>query len=222
MRRGFRARKIPRGGLFEVVSALVLVLHAGDDAVPEAVLDRMKAIYDRWNKDHPFLTGADDQPMAALHALGSASPEEIGSRVEAHYRALQLASHILAAAPGDAAAHAGRFAAIASRLKRHEIRVGQAERDEVALLTLDPRDPGVLADHVGEAVRRLRTAPHRPSKGLAFSIACGLVLATGTPASDAVGARAVADLVQQASLIQMQQAAMMAACAASVSASTSS
>ena len=63
-------------------------------------------IIDRWNKDHFFLTGVDDYPMAAMHAAGDLSVEEIGVQAEEIHKQLrkakfssgeqlQLVSHLL-------------------------------------------------------------------------------------------------------------------------------
>ena len=72
----------------------------------EAMLLRMKAIIDRWEEDHRFLTGTDDYPMAAMHATRDVGVEQLGMEVEQIYQLLrkakfsageqlQLVSHLL-------------------------------------------------------------------------------------------------------------------------------
>ena len=76
VREGFRKRRMPRGGTHEVLAALLLTLHHGGDRVPARTIDRLQATLKCWNDDHPWLTGKDDYPMAALHATRDENVEE--------------------------------------------------------------------------------------------------------------------------------------------------
>ena len=96
--------------LYEVLAALLLVLGNEGRRVGAEMIGRVGEILDRWNDDHRWLTGTDDYPMAAVHALRDEPVDEMSVRVEAIYRGLhreglrrgnplQLASHLLAISP---------------------------------------------------------------------------------------------------------------------------
>jgi hypothetical protein len=78
----FKEFKLTRSGAHPLLAALVLVLDAGGGAPSRDTIARMKAIIDRWDEDHWFLTGVDDYPMAAMHATRDVSIEQLGMDVE--------------------------------------------------------------------------------------------------------------------------------------------
>ena len=118
VRERFRSRKLRRGGIREVLAALILVLQNDGNPVPAGTVERMQEIMRRWKKDHPWLTGVDDYPMAALHAHRKVDPEQLARKVENVYQALrehgfrrgnqlQVSSHILSLGEGSASPRPG-------------------------------------------------------------------------------------------------------------------
>jgi hypothetical protein len=65
---GFREFKLRRSGARRLLAVLILVLDVGGGAPSRGIIARMRAIIDRWKDDHRFLSGTDDDPMAAMHA----------------------------------------------------------------------------------------------------------------------------------------------------------
>jgi hypothetical protein len=222
----FKQHKLKRGSMHPVLAALLLVLDNDGRVPPAATVARMKAIVDRWNRDHFFLTGIDDYPMAAIHATRDLSVEELGVEVEQIYRQLakarfskgeqlQLVSHLLMfceLGPREAAA---RFERTAAALKRAKQRVWSSHYDEVALLTLTGSHLDELVPRVLGYRDRLRAARPKPTADMAFSIACGLVLADeARRVEGAADAEDVSTLRAVQSVIEAQQAAMVACMAA--------
>jgi hypothetical protein len=218
-----RAHGLRSSSVRALLAALLVVLHHGDGRVPDRDLDRMARILERWKRDHWFLTGTDDLPMAALHAVRQAGIEEGAVRVEGIYQALrrhglsrgnplQLASHILSLGRESPAALAGRFDRIRSALRERGERVGTSRYDEVAILTLTSRRPTELARRIRRDVDALRAARPRPTRELAFSLAAGFAIAREIPGGGAVGDFAAVSAAQAA--LDAHNAAVVAAVAA--------
>jgi len=228
----FRQEKLRRGGIFEVLAALLLALQAGEREVDIWTVRRMKEILERWKKDHKLLTGSDDYPMAALHAARGASAEGIGHRVEEFYQALhrerlargnqlQLVSHLLAVTELGAVDAAKRFTAIRRALKAAGIRTYESQYDEIALLVMLGGDPEQLAGRLAGVVERLMGVRPRPQKSIAISIGAGLMLAeaAGTTPLGETGVDMTTMRAVQA-VIEAQQAAMVAIIASSTAATS--
>jgi len=226
----FRREKLKRGGIFEVLAALLLILQAGDREVDVWTVRRMKEILERWKKDHSFLTGSDDYPMAALHAARGASAEGIGHRVEEFYQALrreklargnqlQLVSHLLAVTELGAIEAARRFTDLRRALKQAGIRTYESQYDEIALLVMLGGEPEQLAGRLAGTVERLMSVRPRPQKSIAISIGAGLMLAEAAGAAplDETGVDLTTMRAVQA-VIEAQQAAMVAIIASSTAA----
>jgi hypothetical protein len=223
----FRQEKLKRGGIFEVLAALMLTLQAGEREVDVWTIRRMKEILERWKKDHAFLTGADDYPMAALHAARGAPPEVVGHRVEEFYQALrrerlargnqlQLVSHLLAVTELGAIDAAKRFTELRRALKQAGIRTYESQYDEIAMLVMLGGEPEPLAARLAGLVDRLMSVRPRPQKGIAVSIGAGLMLAEaagGIPLGETGVDLTVMRAVQ--AVIEAQQAAMVAIIASS-------
>ena len=231
----FKEFKLHRGGAQPLLAALLLVLDAGGDMPSRETIARLKAIIDRWEEDHRFLTGIDDYPMAAMHATRDVSVEELGLAVEQIYQLLrrakfsagnqlQLVSHLLVFSEQGPREAAGRFEGMAKELKNKGQRVWQGQYDEVALLVLSGGRVDEVSTRVIEYRERLRAVKPRPQKDVAFSIAAGVVLAEEAEKMESLeDPAAVANLRAVQAIIEAQQAAMiacMAACVATTSAST--
>lgn len=226
----FKQHKLRKGGVQPLLAALLLVMDAGGAMPSPETVARLKAIIDRWNEDHRFLTGVDDYPMAAMHATREVSVEELGLEVEQIYRLLrkakfpagnqlQLVSHLLVFSQGGPREAAGRFERMAKELKSKGQRVWQGQFDEVALLVLSGGGVDEVSTRVVEYRDRLRAVKPRPSKDLAFSIAAGVVLAEEVEKLKGLDdAATAANLSAVQAIIEAQQAAVIACIAASTAA----
>jgi hypothetical protein len=231
VRDDFRRRRMKRGGLSEVIAALILVLKHGGGFPPAWMMDKLEAILAGWKKDHRWLTGVDDYPLAALHATREASAEEVALEVEQAYRALhelgyrrgnqmQLASHLLAIGPGAPRQLARRFHRLAGAFRQRGLRIPASRYDETAVLALCSGTPTRLAARVLEVRDRLRAAKPRPHSDIAFSLATGIVLSEDARERelDATGDVAAARMAQ--AVLEAQQAAMIAAMTATIAATS--
>ena len=230
----FKQAKLQKGGTSPYLAALLLVLDSKGAAPSPRTVERMKAILERWKDDHWWLTGPGDYPMAAMHAARDSSVEEVALEAEVVYQALrghrfirgnqlQLASHLLLfsdAGPRDAAE---RFARMAKALRSAGQRIGESQYDEVALLVLSDVPAEEAAARAVATRDRLRAVKPRPQSAIAFSIACGVVLAeAAATVHDLDDANAAATLRAVQSVIEAQQAAMIACVAATTAAASAS
>lgn len=230
----FKQHKLSRSGANPMLAALLLVLNAEGGEVAPATIDLLKMIIDRWEKDHWFLTGVNDYPMAAMHATREVSVEELGIEVEEIYKLLraakfstgnqlQLASHLLVFGEYGPREVAYRFELMAGVLKGQGQRIWQGQYDEVALLVLAGGRVEEVAARVIEYRERLQAVKPRPAKEIAFSVAAGVVLAEQAERMKGLeGAEAAASLRAVQTIIEAQQAAMVACMAATTVVATSS
>lgn len=227
----FREFKLQRGGARPLLAALILVLDADGGRPSREKIARLKAIIDRWKQDHRFLTGVDDYPMAAMHATGDVSVEQLGGEGEQIYQLLrkakfssgdplQLVSHLLEFSDLGPREAATRFERMVEALKKAKQRVWQSHYDEVALLVLSGGHVDEVVPRVVAYRDRLRAVKPRPAAEIAFSIAAGVVLAEEAERMGRLqGAAAAVNLRAVQALVEAQQAAMIA-CMAAVSATT--
>jgi hypothetical protein len=230
----FRARRYRRGGVSEVLAAVLLVLQSDGRPPKKAAVDRVGAILERWKRDHRFLTGPDDYPMAALHAWRDDEVESVAVRVERIYRALrakkfsmgnalQLASHILALGTWNEDGAAARFDELQRAFKDRGDRIGTGLYDELALLALTAGAPVAIATRVLADVERLRSARPRPAASVAFSIAAGLALSREAERRAELASPAdAAALAAVKALLDAQTAAMAAMAGAVVATAAAS
>jgi hypothetical protein len=232
----FKEFKLSRSGPRTLLAALILVLDAGGGTPSRDTIVRLKAILDRWEQDHWFLTGVDDYPMAAMHATRDVSVEQLGLEVEQIYQLLrkakfstgeqlQLASHLLVFSDQGPREAAQRFERTAKALKEAKQRVWQSHYDEVALLVLSGGHVEEVVPRVLEYRDRLRAVKPKPVADIAFSIASGVVLAEEAERMKGLeDAATAANLRAVQAIIEAQQAAMiacMAACTATTVAASS-
>lgn len=228
-REEMRRRRVPRGSTAEVMAAFLLAVDASGTRVSPEILDRFERIYRGWKDDHRFLTGADDYPMAALHATRN---EEVGAlveRVEAIYRglndagfssgnALQLASHLSSVSPHPADELVARFVDVAERFRQRGVRPRQDRYDEIALTSLLVADPASAVHRVLTLQSELRASKPRPSASLALTLAVGLALSEQREKLRFDELDDVPSVQAAQAAIAAQSAAVVAACAASVAA----
>jgi hypothetical protein len=230
----FKEFKLTRSGVQPLLAALILVLDAGGGIPSTDTIARMKAIIDRWEEDHWFLTGVDDYPMAAMHATRDVSVEQLGMEVEQIYQLLrkakypsgeqlQLVSHLLVFSDQGPRESAQSFDRTAKALKKAKQRVWQNHFDEVALLVLSGSHVDEVVPRVIEYRDRLREVKPRPTADIAFSVAAGVVLAEEAERMKGLeDATTAANLRAVQAIIEAQQAAMIACMAACTVVVTSS
>jgi len=230
----FKEFKLTRSGVQPLLAALILVLDAGGGIPSTDTVARMKAIIDRWEEDHWFLTGVDDYPMAAMHATRDVSVEQLGMEVEQIYQLLrkakypsgeqlQLVSHLLMFSDQGPREAAQNFDRTAKALKKAKQRVWQNHFDEVALLVLSGSHVDEVVPRVIEYRDRLREVKPRPTADIAFSVAAGVVLAEEAERMKGLeDATTAANLRAVQAIIEAQQAAMIACMAACTVVVTSS
>jgi hypothetical protein len=225
---------LSRSGVHPLLAALILVLDADGGTPSTETIARMKAILDRWEEDHWFLTGVDDYPMAAIHATRNVSVEQLGMEVEQIYQELrkaqyptgeqlQLASHLLVFSAQGPREAARQFDRAAKALKKAKQRVWQCHYDEVALLVLSGGRVDEVVPRVIGYRDRLRAVKPKPTADIAFSIAAGAVLREEAERMKRLEkAETAATLHTVQTLIEAQQAAMIACMAACTVVMTSS
>jgi len=231
-RERFRERKLPRGGIQEILAALLLVMQNDGRVVPMGTINRVGAILDRWKKDHWFLTGSDDYPMAALHAHREEDVEGLSIRVEQVYRrlrkekfsmgnALQLASHILTIAPWGAEEAVHRFTRLRGAFRDRSLKIGSRWYDELAMLSLTSSEPETLVEQVMGAMDRLQSVRPKPVRDVAFSLATGVTMTAYARNMEGLAdQRDLAAIAAAQALLDAQTAAMVACMAACTTATT--
>lgn len=230
----FKDHKLKKGGAQPMLAALLLVLDADGGLPADSTIARLKEIVVRWKKDHFFLTGVDDYPMAAMHATRDIGIEELALEVEQVYTTLraakfssgnplQLVSHMLAFSDFGPFEASQRFERMARALKEGGQRIWQSHYDEVALLVLSG---GAIEDAAARVISyrdRLRAVKPRPQSEIAFSIAAGVVLAEQAEAQLGLeGAGAAANLRSVQAILEAQQAAIVACMAATTAVTAAS
>ena len=233
----FKGRRLPWGGHGRTLAAVLLALRSFENksrSTSTPVYDRMERIYRLWKEDHPAITGDDDFPMLALHALRDEPPGALSERLEKIYQelkaggipkgnALQLSSQILGVLPWQAGEAAGRFQAIRDSFVRHGEKISRSRFDEVALLSLAPGAPDSIVEQVLNDRERLRAMKPRVSKSVAFNLAAGLVLtrcdALTPKQAKLADLPEISALGQVRAVLEAQQAAMAAVIVSSTSTS---
>jgi len=218
-----------RSYAFAPLLAAVLV-RSDAGATLQAKVQRTKEAYEELHRKHPFLTGADDYPLAAMLATSDGSLASRLADVESVYfllhlkglskgNGLQLLSLILSIGKDSAQLKAERSADLLGRFAALGIRVWPQYYGALGLLALLPEENGVLAERAVEIVQTLRARKRYKmlDKGMLLLFAAILL------ADDAVGPTdsPVAAGVMLEVLIEAQTAAMLAATVATTSAAAS-
>ena len=222
----FKEHKLKKGGTSPYLAAMLLVMDAGCGIPPRHTVVKMKEIIDRWTADHWWLTDSGDYPMAAMHATREVSVEQLGLEVEEIYQflqkrkfsrgnQLQLVSHLLMFSGLGPREAAQRFDRMAAALKAKGQRVWESYYDEVALLVLSGVEIEEASSKAIAYRDRLSKVKPRPQASIAFSIASGVVLAEAAQKLEGLDdAKTAANLRAVQSIIEAQQAAMIACIAA--------
>ena len=240
---GFKEQKLARGGYSAAIAAFLLVMGRGGDAADPVLIARLSGILASWKKDHPWITGQGDMPLAAIHALRDEPVEYLAKRVESIYQALdeaglkkgdqlQLAAQLLALAPWTAEEAAQAMVRMAESARAHKVRPRRGLYDEAALLALSGGDPDELAHGVAtlrQALMRWRVGRKKLFGALTIgeeevlSIATGLLLLSRVNELERLqqGADAAALIAAKAALEAQQAAAIAAASTIAVAATSS-
>ena len=221
----FRLHGLPRRGTGPTLAALLLALLREGHPVPTLQVRRLSHIYDRWSKDHVWLTNARDLPAAALHAGTDRDVHFLAAEVERAFNGLrelgfrpgnplQLVSHLLAVDPRGTDAAVQRFMGIAERLEAEGEHIRPVRYDEMATLALARGRPARVVDRTLRYRDRLRAKRPRPARELAFSLAAGIVLAEEAEHAAKRSAGDLAALQSIQATLDAQQAALVASISA--------
>ena len=221
----FRLHGLPRRGTGPTLAALLLALLREGHPVPTVQVERLSSIYERWGRDHAWLTNANDLPAAALHAGTDRDVRRLAAEVERAFdrlrelgfrsgNPLQLVSHLLAVDPRGTGTAVQRFKRIAERLEAEGEHVRPGRYDEMATLALTQETPAMVVDRTIRYRDRLRAERPRPARELAFSLAAGIVLAEDAEHAAERSAGDLAALQSIRAILDAQQAAMVAAISA--------
>lgn len=181
LRERFRTAGVRRGGESEVIAAAML--HVTDHTT-DADVRRLQEVYDGMKQHHWWLTGIDDLPAAALLSVRGKDLTALSSRIEAIFAALQargfgasnglqIASHVLSLAPGDATTLAARFGTLHDGFRDADVRMWDCDRDELALLCLLDEVPAMTIARVVDHRAAIRTRLKHTGAVTSFSLACG-------------------------------------------------
>ncbi len=225
VREMFRLYGIPARGTGPILAALLLALLREGHPVPAMQVRRLSLIYERWSKDHIWLTSAKDLPAAALHAAMDRDINSLASDVERAYNRLlelgfrpgnplQLVSHLLVVDTRGTDAAVQRFKRIAEHLEAGGEHVRATRYDEMATLALARGRPARVVERTLRYRDRLRAGRPRPARELAFSLGAGLVLAEDAENATERSAGDLAALQSIQAILDAQQAAMFAAISA--------
>jgi hypothetical protein len=228
----FRQAGLRRGATHEILALLVLWL-GREGRIRAEDVRHLKAVIAGMAEHHPWLTGADDFPAAALLALRGEPVVRQMVRIERFYRALiagglgrdgrlQLLSHLLYFNPAADETVLRRFWALRERFVKRGVHMWTADFDELALLTFVDAPAGAVVGKVLEHRAAMRDLRPRPDALLSFSLACGtafLELLGPGAGTEAVDAGTLANVQQ---ILAAQQAAIIAASSGAVVAASAS
>ena len=229
----FRSARLRRGGSYEAMSALIL-RGAEKYKVQSEDVERFKAIYEEMKKHHWWITSVDDFPACAILSKQAGSPQTIGDKIEKIYQELhavgfkkgnplQTAANLLYLAKLDPHTIASRYYALAEAFRSESTRIWQSEYDELAILSFLDQSPDRIVEHVLQNQSAIRALKPRPDRALAFNLATSVTFVTLVrsvdDSSELTGAKTMLDMQ---AIINAQQAAMIAASAGAVAASSAS
>jgi len=221
----FRLHELPRRGTGPTLAALLLAVLREGHPIPAVQVQRLSVIYERWSKDHLWLTNSRDLPAAALHAGTDRDVHFLFADVESTFsqlrvtgfrpgNPLQLVSHLLAVDLRGAHMAVQRFRGVAERLEAAGEHVRPSRYDEIATLALAHGDAATVVDRTLRYRDRLRAKRPRPAREVAFSLAAGIVLAEDAEHAIKRSAGDIAALQSIQAILDAQQAAMVASISA--------
>jgi len=236
VQRLFREERLPRGGIYEIISILLMRQQGRGKPIRKEDVARFRQIYGEMKHYHWWLTSVTDYPACAILFSHGGRPEEISSRLERLYDLLrdgagcgrgdatQLVSHILFMNPAPEEKAVRRFVDLRQAFRGSGAKITSGEWDELALLTF-------LAHPVDRIVRETLRARDaileiKPPcwKHIAFNLGASIaflkLVRLTEKAETVVNAKALSDL--QGIIAAQQAAAACAAATAAMMASSSS
>lgn len=192
-------------------------------------------IYQLMKREHKFLTGSDDLPMAVLLAKDQREPEVLIAQMETYYdrlakkryhkgNMLQMMTHILTVLQPEELkiSLVERCEGFLNEMKRQKIKWNDYFYPQIPLLVLNEQPIEEVVRYLGEYTKQLSV-----TKGFKWQGSMNAILAAMLVVSEfvkdeeyeAMLKMGVTTVVQQ--IMQAQQAAMIAAIGASTAAATS-
>ena len=127
--------------IYRILAAMTVQDHSAQQTASETV-DRMRALYVDMKNEHPWLTGEEDLPFAALLSASGKNPQKLTDDTEACFSILrnhfksgnvrQTLSHVLALSDEEPEEKCLRAADLAGELKRIGHRIS-TDRESVIL-----------------------------------------------------------------------------------------
>ncbi len=198
-------------------------------------LIKAQDLYQLMKREHKFLTGSDDMPMAVLLAKDQRQPDQLIEQMEAYYdrlakkryhkgNMLQMMTHILTVLqPEDLKISLlERCEVFLDEMKRQKIKWNDYFYPQIPLLVLNEQPVEEVVRYLGEYTKQLSV-----TKGFKWQGSMNTILAAMLVVSEfvkdeeyeAMLKMGVTTVVQQ--ILQAQQAAMIAAIGASTAAAAS-
>lgn len=200
----------------------------------EGIVRKTRHIYNLMKEEHPFLTSAEDSPMAALLALSSQEAEDAVKDMENCYQnlkeeffsgnAVQSLSHVLAMGEGSAEMKCRRTMELFRALKERGKKYGTSyELATLGVLALVDVSVDVLAREIAEVDDYLSTQKGFGVFGVGSRqrLMYAGMLVMGDYVKEACGTMEVSAVSGVISVIIAEQAAMCAAVAATTAAASS-
>lgn len=217
-------------GMFTYIAALMVIDLKADSPGTEELVNRIKAVYKGMRARHKFLTSNSDYPLAALLAAREETIEELMEETDFYYTSLskqgfkkgndlQYLSHVLSLASDRKREDlAKQCIQLLEKLKESGYKAKSMNYPALGLLSLTEDPPGEVP-HVLEAMDSLNSEKlFKWYKDMNFmvavsSIAGGQAGGLNIPETGILTASEI--------IIQMQQAAMIAAFAGTAAAASS-
>ncbi|MFC4023492.1 DUF4003 family protein [Oceanobacillus longus] len=224
---GFKEAKF-KSGVYTYLAATIALTNPNNNLKQEDIIDRTKEIYDGMKKEHLFLTGASDYPLAVLLAYEQQS--DIIQRMENFYHELnkngfwkgndlQFLSHILTldseSSDGDLI---NRSVSVMDTLKKAGIRTKQMYYPVIGMLALLPQDEFDMTE-----ITKMYDSLNK-KKGFKWQKDMNLIMAIALYVSGKLDNNSVAQASIHTTLetiLQAQQAVMVATLASTTAANNS-
>jgi hypothetical protein len=198
-------------------------------------LVKSQAIYQLMKKEHKFLTGSDDFPMAVLLAKDERHPEQLIERMELYYdrlskeryhkgNMLQMMTHILTVLQPETLqiSLVERCEGFLDEMKRQKVKWSDYFYPQIPLLVLNEQPVEEVVRYLSEYAKQLSVTKGFKWQGSMNTMLAAMLVVSDFMKSeeyDALLRTGVTTVIQQ--IMQAQQAAMIAAIGASTAAAAS-
>jgi hypothetical protein len=198
-------------------------------------LVKAQEIYQMMKKEHKFLTGSDDLPMAVLLAKNDRQPEQLIERMEIYYdrlskkryhkgNMLQMMTHILTVLQPEILqiSLVERCEGFLDEMKRQKVKWSDYFYPQIPLLVLNEQPIEEVVRYLNEYTKQLSVTKGFKWQGSMNTMLAAMLVVSDFMKSeeyDALLRTGVTTVIQQ--IMQAQQAAMIAAIGASSAAAAS-